>query len=131
MNAELIVKRPDHFTVLTADLERTETFYGEVLGLKPGFRPPLGFPGVWLYANGQAVLHVVAGRKLPDDPAGVLDHMAFSAQGLPETLKRLKSRKVEYILRRQPETQVWQLFFHDPNGAKVELDFAREETEAA
>jgi len=30
---------------------------------------------------------------------------------------------VPYDLRRQPESRVWQLFFFDPNGARVELDF--------
>jgi len=30
-------------------------------------------------------------------------------------------------LRRLAGTQSWQLFFHDPNGARVELDFAASE----
>ena len=28
---------------------------------------------------------------------------------------------------RQAETGTWQLFLHDPNGAKVELDFPADE----
>jgi hypothetical protein len=43
------------------------------------------------------------------------------------TLATLKSRGLTYDLRRQQETDVWQLFFHDPNGARVELDFAANE----
>jgi hypothetical protein len=39
-----------------------------------------------------------------------------------------ESRGIKYDLRRQVETRGVQLFFHDPNGAKVELDFAPEET---
>ncbi len=39
----------NHFTIRTADLERTKAFYSEVLGLPVGYRPPLGFPGYWLY----------------------------------------------------------------------------------
>ena len=34
-------------------------------------------------------------------------------------------------LIRQPETLVWQIFLTDPNGAKVELDFAADEAPAA
>ena len=57
--------------------------------------------------------------------------MAFAAKDLPGTLTKLKQRGVKYDLRRQADTKVWQLFFHDPSGAKVELDFAAEEQEAA
>lgn len=113
----------NHFTVLTKDLDTTRDFYVGLLGLSEGQRPDLGFPGIWLYAGGQAVLHVIAGRALPLDPRGVLDHMAFSAKDLPVTAAKLKSRGIAYDLRRQPESGTWQLFCFDPNGARVELDF--------
>ena len=113
----------NHFTVLAGDLEKTLSFYVEVLGLAQGPRPPLGFPGAWLYAGGRPVLHVVAGRQLPAEPKGVLDHMAFSATGLAEVVSQLAAAKIPFDLRRQPESRVWQLFFFDPNGARIELDF--------
>jgi catechol 2,3-dioxygenase-like lactoylglutathione lyase family enzyme len=118
----------NHFTVLTADLDATRRFYIDILGLTEGPRPPLGFPGAWLYAGGQPVLHVVAGRPLPSPPAGVLDHMAFSASNLADTVSALKARGIKYDLRKQPDSGVWQLFCFDPSGARVELDFAPEET---
>ncbi len=112
----------NHFTVLTDDLDRTLAFYA-LLGLQPGERPPLGFPGAWLYADGRPVLHIVAGRPLPAQPAGVLDHMAFSARGLAGLVERLRAQNMTHDLRRQPGSGVWQLFLFDPNGARVELDF--------
>jgi catechol 2,3-dioxygenase-like lactoylglutathione lyase family enzyme len=113
----------NHFTVLAKDLEATKAFYTGLLGLSEGFRPDLGFPGAWLYAGKEAVLHVIAGRALPPDPRGVLDHMAFSAHDLPATAAKLKTHGIAYDLRRQPESGTWQLFCFDPNGARVELDF--------
>jgi len=113
----------NHFTVLAKDLTATRDFYIGVMGLADGPRPDLGFPGAWLYAGDQAVLHIIAGRALPQDPRGVLDHMAFSAKDLPATVGRLKARGISYDLRRQPESGTWQLFCFDPNGARVELDF--------
>ena len=113
----------NHFTILTDQLDETVNFYRDLLGLEPGDRPPFNFPGAWLYADGAAVLHVIAGRALPQDRAGVIDHMAFSATGLVDTVKKLKARGIEYSLRRVDESNPWQLFFHDPCGAKVELDF--------
>jgi catechol 2,3-dioxygenase-like lactoylglutathione lyase family enzyme len=121
----------NHFTILAEDLERTRDFYMDLLGLEEGYRPALGFPGAWLYCDGQAVLHIIAGRPLPSQRAGVIDHMAFSARDLPATAGKLRARGVRYDLRRQNDSGVWQLFCFDPNGAKVELDFAPAETPPA
>ena len=41
----------NHFTILTDDVDATIEFYGELLGLAPGPRPPFDFPGAWLYAR--------------------------------------------------------------------------------
>jgi catechol 2,3-dioxygenase-like lactoylglutathione lyase family enzyme len=115
----------NHFTILTDDLDATLGFYGEILHLKPGPRPPFSFPGAWLYAEGgsQAILHVMAGRERAELVKGVLDHMAFTAHDLSATIARLKARGIAYELTRLPTYRTWQLFFFDLNGAKVELDF--------
>jgi catechol 2,3-dioxygenase-like lactoylglutathione lyase family enzyme len=118
----------NHFTVLADDLDRTLHFYVDLLGLTPGPRPDLGFPGAWLYVGDSAVLHIIGGRGLPAQRAGVIDHMAFSASGLATVKDRLDDAKVPYELRRQRGSNTWQLFCHDPNGAKVELDFDSAET---
>jgi len=117
----------NHFTILAESLHETCDFYRELLGLTEGYRPDMGFPGAWLYAGEQAVLHVVIRNPLPQPRAGVLDHMAFSAVDLIGTVRRLEKKGVRYQLGRQVETGTWQLFFHDPNGARVELDFVATE----
>ncbi|MFZ9406684.1 MAG: VOC family protein [Burkholderiaceae bacterium] len=113
----------DHFTVLTDRLEETVAFYGDILGLKSGPRPPFDFPGAWLYCDGRPILHVVAGRPLPESPSGVLDHMAFTSTGLIDTLARLQEKGIRHDLRKLPGSGQWQLFFRDPSGARVEMDF--------
>lgn len=123
-----MIQGMNHFTVLTDNLDRTLDFYVGVLGLKPGPRPDLGFPGAWLYAGDAAVLHVIAGRELPAQRGGVLDHMAFSAMGLRDVTARLDAKSIRYDLRRQNESNTWQLFCFDPSGARVELDFDPAET---
>lgn len=125
------VKRMDHFNILTDDLPATLAFYEEFLDLRPGARPPFSFPGAWLYADGgrgrDPILHVVAGKDKRLLVKGVIDHMAFYGSGLGETVSKLKARGIAYELRRLPEYGTWQLFFHDPNNAKVEIDFDRTE----
>ena len=39
----------EHYLVLTDDIDATRDFYVEALGMQVGFRPPLGFPGHWVY----------------------------------------------------------------------------------
>ena len=65
---------------------------------------------------------------MPDPRRGVLDHMAFFAQGLAETLDRLDQHAIRYRMIRAPgEIRTWQVFLKDPNDVDVELDFAPEE----
>ena len=119
----------NHFTILGEDEAKTLDFYVGLLGLTLGYRPDLGFPGAWLHAGGpQAVLHIVFGRPLPSQRAGVIDHMAFTAQGVAAVKARFDAAGVKYDLRRQAGSGTWQLFTFDPNGARVELDFDASES---
>src|SRR3981189_634498 len=52
-----------HYTIEPSDLERTKDFYCDVLGLENGDRPPLDFPGYWLYSGGVASFHLLGTRK--------------------------------------------------------------------
>jgi catechol 2,3-dioxygenase-like lactoylglutathione lyase family enzyme len=118
----------NHFTVIAKDKAATLAFYVDLLGLSVGHRPDLGFDGAWLYAGGQhAILHMYFDRQVPQPPAGVIDHMAFTATNLKAMKERFDAAGIPYDLRQQVGAGgsfgVWQLFSHDPNGAKVELDF--------
>ncbi len=116
--------RPDHFTILTEDLDATEIFYAYILGFTVGARPQFRFPGLWLYLGNAAALHVVRVDELPNPRKGVLDHMAFRGEGINDLLGKLKERNLDYRIVRTPDPWVqWQVFFKDPNGVDVEVDF--------
>jgi catechol 2,3-dioxygenase-like lactoylglutathione lyase family enzyme len=119
----------NHFTVIAEDPKATLDFYTGLLGLRVGHRPDLGFDGAWLYGDApQSVLHLLFDRPAPAQRAGVIDHMAFTARGLREVKARFDASGTKYDLGRQAGAGTWQLFCHDPNGAKVELDFDPSET---
>jgi catechol 2,3-dioxygenase-like lactoylglutathione lyase family enzyme len=124
----MTVHAMNHFTILTDDVDGTVAFYDDLLGLAAGPRPNFAFPGAWLYASGEPILHVIGGRPKSELKAGVIDHMAFSGRDLTGLLAKLESRRLEHTCRRQVGSGVWQVFFHDPNGARVEIDFPAEET---
>ncbi len=127
----MAIEGMNHFTILTDDVEATRDFYCVLLDLKVGWRPNFNFPSLWLYAGKTAILHVIGGKTRAELRAGVIDHMAFAATDLPGTAKSLKERGITYDLRHLANSAdgQWQLFCHDPNGARVELDF--DATEAA
>ncbi len=125
----MMIKGMNHFTVLSSDLEKSKQFYIDILGLKEGYRPPFAFPGAWLYVENHAILHIMAGKSMPTIAAGVIDHMAFTASNVQETVNTLKQHGIRYELHRLKGLGIWQLFCHDPDGAKVELDFPASEPE--
>lgn len=114
-----------HVTVRSADFDRTERFYCGLLGMRPGPRPAIAVPGRWYYVGDAAVVHVLP-REAGGDarPASVIDHFAVNAVDLPAFERRLTAAGYPYECRRLADTDVWQLFLHDPDGARVELCFA-------
>lgn len=125
------VQGMNHFTVLSDNLEETKKFYCDLLGFEVGPRPNFRFPGYWLYVGDQPILHVIHRDQLNEVRAGVIDHMAFTATDLPGTAAKLEKAGIKYELRRLPLESVrgglWQLFFDDPHGGKVEFDFDKDE----
>ena len=121
--------RLQHVLVLTDDLDATKAFYCEVLGLAVGERPLLPFPGYWLYSGGVACVHVAerasyeaqcARLGLSAKPSPV-DHVAFEADGYEQPLERLQAAGVEATTNAVAASGVRQIFFDDPNGARIEL----------
>lgn len=122
------ILRPDHFTIVTDDLLVTEDFYTKLLGFSVGPRPEFKFPGLWLYANDAAILHVMQVDEMPNPRKGVLDHMAFRGEDVNALLRKLKTEGLKYRIVRTPDPwDQWQVFFEDPNGAVVEVDFDGQE----
>lgn len=108
-------------------LEALRAFYCEVVGLSVGPRPPFRSFGYWLYVGDQAVLHLSESAPREDRSAEVnttFDHAAFSCSGLAGYERKLTQCGIKYRVARVPETGQVQLFFNDPAGNGVELNFA-------
>lgn len=127
----------NHFTICPVDLEATKKFYADILGLEVGYRPPLNFPGYWLYSGGIATVHLIGPRagenvsKRKVAKTGRFDHVAFACTGLKQIRARLKKHDVKFEERVLPRDRQTQLFIIDPDGIAVELNFPAHETAAA
>jgi catechol 2,3-dioxygenase-like lactoylglutathione lyase family enzyme len=145
------VGRLDHYSIRTLDVEASRRFYTQVMGFTVGFRPPFKFPGLWLYNGAQypettGVVHII-GVDLNDpqglkdylgdrdlaslEGTGTVDHMAFTATGLNDMRARLTRHGVAFRERTVPSLGIHQLFFEDPSGVTLELNYPAAEAAAA
>lgn len=123
------LRRLDHLLVLTDDLEGTKAFY-EALGLQAGERPPLPFPGYWLYLEGAPCVHLAERGPYEEHAATVglsvgpapVDHMAFAGEDYDALAGRVEAAGLAATANTVPGA-VRQLFLTDPNGVRVELNF--------
>ncbi len=134
----------EHFLVQAADLERTSEWYVRILGMRQGPHPDFKFPVVWLYLGDEPVIHMCeGGANAPPNRktylgqeseaiygTGIVDHVAFRASGLPEMIAHLKQEGISFNQRMVSDQGLYQLFLFDPNGLKIELNFANSEAVA-
>ena len=145
------VGKLDHYSIRTPEVEASRRFYTEVMGFAVGFRPPFKFPGIWLYNGAQypettGVVHIIGID--PNDPQGLkdylgdrdvtslqgtgtVDHMAFFATGLADMRARLQNHGIAFRERTVPSLGIHQVFFEDPSGVTLELNYPAAETAAA
>jgi catechol 2,3-dioxygenase-like lactoylglutathione lyase family enzyme len=112
----------DHVNIHCADLARSMAFYVDVLGLTDGARPGFNMPGAWLYLGDRAVVHLIA-EAPAGSSTGPLDHIAFDAKDLAGMRTRLNTKGVAYTGNGVPGGQLFQIFLHDPDGVRIELNF--------
>jgi len=132
----------EHFLVAADDIDGTRDWYARVLGMKPGAHPDFGFPVHWMYVDGVDVVHIgPSGKQAGEiqrrylgrtsqqsaEGTGAIDHIAFRATGLRAMLEHLKREKVPFSQRRANGQALFQLFLYDPNGIKIELNYAADE----
>ncbi len=135
------VQHLEHFLIQCADIAATRDWYVNVLGFREGEHPDFKFPVCWLYLGQKDVIHITQGgadvsanRKQylgqQSDAlsgTGVIDHMAFRCTGLKDMMAHLETLKVPFTKRQVDDQGLFQLFLLDPNGVKIELNFANAE----
>lgn len=130
----------EHFLVGADDIDATRDWYARVLGMRSGPHPDFGFPVHWMYLGEVDVVHIgpsaraasenqkkylgrTSGKSAQEDGTGAIDHIAFRATGLRAMVEHLKTEKIVFTRRRASGQALFQLFFYDPNGIKIELNY--------
>ncbi len=108
-------------------LDALRDFYCDVVGLNVGDRPPFNTHGYWLYAGSDPVLHL--SEALPGDVRAThmsttFDHAAFTCTDFDAMVAKLQHANIRHTVQTVPGTTVRQIFFSDPAGNGVELNFS-------
>jgi catechol 2,3-dioxygenase-like lactoylglutathione lyase family enzyme len=117
----------DHYNIRVPsdEIESLARFYSEALGLTVGERPPFRSTGRWLYAAGQPLLHLTVfdGEGAAPEHTGRFSHIALKCEDFIEAVGRLDACGVRYEVEEVPLLGQRQIFFTDPAGVGVELNF--------
>ena len=135
----MALKTFEHVLILADDVDKTKNFYVDILGLEVGYRPDFPFKGYWLYLKDNkkaACIHLAMRKqdtgqdyyigKKDDVNSGsaVFDNFAFNADDIEGMKTKLDEISMEYTHRKVPGFPLEQLFIDDPDGVKVELNYA-------
>ena len=109
----------NHVALHVRDINVSMRFYGEIIGLPLIPRPAFGFPGAW-YALGSQELHLIEEKTLTeaDRPH---HHFALLVDDTTEAQKELVAKGVENFHHGLRPDGAVQLFFHDPDGYRIEV----------
>jgi len=119
----------DHFNIAAPMdlLEEVRDFYCEVLGFEAGFRPDFQRRGFWLYTGDEPFIHLIeSDRHFAHEKPAYLDHIAFRSSGLAAVQEQLDQNGVAYRRSFISEFEMTQLFFKDPAGTGLEINFPGE-----
>jgi catechol 2,3-dioxygenase-like lactoylglutathione lyase family enzyme len=115
--------------VTAEQLPKVKAFYEEILGLKPGFRSKSKRDGAWLYAEDQPVIHLSVTEDWMNESDKIhFNHVAFACSGVAKFKHDLDLNNIQYSLEQRSlaDKEMTQIFFYDPVGVKIELNFAGE-----
>ena len=115
----------NHINIIASGqlLDHVLRFYTEILGLEVGQRPAVDVHGYWLYIHGKPVVHLEEGESVALGGRAALNHIAFSADDLDEVIEILEAEKISYHREDLEFFGMTQLFFNDPVGIRIELNF--------
>ena len=113
----------DHINIRTTDLDRTQAFFTDVLGLTVGWRPDFPFGGAWLYIGDKDIVHLVeVGRAGAASRGSALDHFAFAIDDYEDARRRLDAAGIAYTAGEAPNGGIRQFFVTEANGVTFELN---------
>lgn len=124
INANSVILKLHHASLIVQDLDIALAFYRKVLELKvDDSRPDLGYAGAWLTLPGEQQIHLMVLNN-PDENSvrpehgGRDHHLAFSVTSIEKISDSLEELKVPFTKSKSGRKA---LFCRDPDGNALEF----------
>jgi glyoxylase I family protein len=121
--AKGLIKQVAHVCIFARDLESTEKFWTEVLGMPIAFRftrngAPYGF---YLDAGGRSNVEVFQKTDTSFTESNQINHICLEVHSLDEAVASIRAAGVTITDKKMGVDDTWQAWTADPNGVKIEL----------
>ena len=118
-----IVRQVAHVCIFARDLDATEAFWSEVLGLPVAFRftrngAPYGF---YLTAGGTTNIEVFLKTAAAFAETDQINHICLEVHSLDDAIAAIRAQGVAITDKKLGVDDTWQAWTADPNGVKIEL----------
>jgi catechol 2,3-dioxygenase-like lactoylglutathione lyase family enzyme len=117
----VLIAQLNHVALHVADVDRSVTFYRDVLRLEPIPRPAFTFPGAWFRLGADQELHLIGERTREVVSHNRGNHFALLVDDFDAWEQHLVAQQVQFVPRRTRPDGALQLFIIDPDGHYVEL----------
>lgn len=118
-----LIKQVAHVCIFAHDLDATETFWTDVLGMPVAFRftrngAPYGF---YLDAGGRTNVEVFQKPESTFAETNQINHVCLEVHSLDEAIAAIRAKGVKITDKKMGVDETFQAWTADPNGVKIEL----------
>ena len=111
----------NHVALLVTDLERSRSFYRDVLSLVEIDRPVFDFPGAWFRLGDDQELHLIeAAAEEPQTRSGA-NHFALMVEDMSLAKEWLGERGAKIHTEQTRPDGALQIYLADPDGHTIEV----------
>ena len=119
------VSELNQVNIESTDIDRSDSFYNNVLGLISGKRPNSYRPGYRMYKNNVPIIHIISplpeNKLLTGSKHATISHFALHIKGFEAMRDYLTDLSISYTETSVPSSNRHQFFINDPDGVVAEL----------
>lgn len=118
-----LVRQIAHTCMMTHDLEASEHFYCEVLGLTKAFDfvkegKRIGF---YVEAGARTWIEFFQHKDAPFPSLGAINHFCLEVNSIDEAIKVIRSKGIDITDKKYGVDDTWQAWTKGPSGERIEL----------
>lgn len=118
-----LIRQIAHVCIMAHDLDATEAFYRDVLGIPKAFTFRRGEASIGFYLDlgGRTFIEVFQRDGTSFEEKNQINHICLEVDSLDTVIEHVRAEGVEITDKKRGVDGTWQAWTKDPNGVKLEL----------